>query len=158
MSAESQSESLREVARSVRSVSEAIAEALADLEGAVQSESPACAKINGDDVFVYVLTPGLLHRLHGTKDSLERPSAEHPRESRCDYSVAPITRRPRWSLSVSVTNSGEQSRTIERAWEFWLGYEGETEPLQLGARPGETEFARALAKAITASWREPSPM
>jgi hypothetical protein len=158
MSAESQSESLRQVAGSVRSVSEAVAEALADLEGAVQSESPACAKINGDDVIVYVLTPGLLHRLRGRKDSFERPSAKHPRESRCDYSVAAITRHPRWSLSVSVTNYGEQSRTIERAWEFWLGYEGETEPLQLGARPGETEFARALAKAITASRREPSPM
>lgn len=139
-------------------MSEAIAEALADLEGAVESESPACAKINGDDVIVYVLTPGLLHRLSGRKDSLERPSAEHPRESRCDYSVAPTARRPRWSLAVSVTNYGEQSRTIEQAWEFWLGYEGETEPLQLGARPGETAFARALAKAITASRREPSPM
>jgi hypothetical protein len=158
MSAESQSESLRQVAGSVRRVSEAIAEALADLEGAVQSESPACAKINGDDVIVYVLTPGLLHRLNGSKDSFERPSTEHPRESKCDYSAVPITGHGRWSHSVSVTNYGEQARRVERAWEFWLGYEGETEPLQLGARPGETAFARALAKAITASRREPSPM
>ena len=158
MSAESRSESLQHVAGSVRTVSEAIAEALADLEGAVESQSPACAKVSGDDVFVYVLTPGLLHRLHGRKDSSEHASAEHPRESRCDYSVAPITRRPRWSLSVRVTNYGEQSRRIDRSWEFWLGYEGETEPLKLGARPGETEFARALANAITASRREPSPM
>lgn len=146
---------LPDVAASVRSVSEAIAEALDDLKGAVEPESPACAEINDDVVSVYVLTPGLLHRLNGSKDSFERPSAEHPRESRCDYSAVPITRHGRWSHSVSVTNYGEQARRVERAWEFWLGYEGETEPLQLGARPGD-EFARALAAAITAARRGPS--
>jgi hypothetical protein len=156
MNAEFQGGLLPDVAGSLRSVSEAIAEALDDLEGAVEPESPACAKINDDAVSVYVLTPGLLHRLDGSKDSFERPSAEHPRESKCDYSAVPITRHGRWSHSVSVTNYGEQARRVERAWEFWLGYEGESEPLQLGARPGETEFARALAAAITAASRGPS--
>jgi hypothetical protein len=156
MNAEFQRGLLTDVAGSLRSVSEAIAEALDDLEGAVEPESPACARINDDDVSVYVLTPGLLHRLNGIKDSFKPPSAEHPRESRCDYSAVPITRHGRWSHSVSVTNYGEQARRVERAWEFWLGYEGETEPLQLGARPGETEFARALAAAITAARRGPS--
>jgi hypothetical protein len=130
----------------------------------------ACTVLKDGEAFtVYALTADAIHCLKGKNEPLAAPGkpalGEPATPSACDYTVLPITRTARFSLTITRgINEAPENHVLT----FHLG--GDGEPLILKARPGEKApddplvFAEALARVIskrsgrTAKAREATPI
>jgi hypothetical protein len=162
--------SLSQTREQLRTVSAAIAAALAYLEPA-QGEPTCWVAPKTDYVVVYVLAGGVLHRFGGKRDPPITPGHEtEPRESACDGRVIPLRDAtfemfvsakvvPQFTVDlVGQVVGDEQHGDTVRMWTFHLPGEpplictsADRRSLTRQAMCDETAFAEALAAAIAAA-------
>lgn len=157
-----------------RPKSESMLEAICDLREMLGSSEPLDALLLGwppeptlrrprDDLSVYVLAPGVVHRLRGKSDlAIEiedddegEEGREQERRSACEYDLLRITPRSRVCSSVTKLTRGEDTLALARRWVFELAGERivlESSVEREGEDPkGVTDFARKLAAQIAQS-------